>query len=68
MSIFEEYGAFKASFVTQKAFGLLALSYEPRHAKMSLRAYANSEGPDQPAHPRSLIRAFATRKQNHWIL
>ena len=37
------------------------------HAKTCLLAYAGSEGPDQPAHPRSLIRAFAVRKQNHWI-
>ena len=27
-----------------------------------------NEGPDQPAHSRSLIRAFTVRKQNHWIL
>ena len=26
---------------------------------MNFRAYADSEGPDQPAHPRRLIRAFA---------
>ena len=32
-----------------------------------LRSYADSEGPDQPAHPRSLIRAFTVRLQNHWI-
>ena len=37
--------------------------YELRHAKTSLQAYADSEGPDQPAHPRSLIRAFAVRKR-----
>ena len=36
----------------------------PRHVKTCFRAYANSEGPDQPAHPhslthpRSVIRAF----------
>ena len=30
-------------------------------SKMCLRTYASSEGPDQPAHPRSLIRAFAVR-------
>ena len=41
---------------------------EPRHAKTYLRAYTNSGGPDQLAHPRSLNRAFAVRKQNHWIL
>ena len=28
----------------------------PRHAKTCLRAYSDSEGPDQPAHPRRLIR------------
>ena len=26
------------------------------------------EGPDQPALMRRLIKAFAVRKQNHWIL
>ena len=34
----------------------------PRLAKTCLRAYADNEGPDQPAHPRSLIRAFTIRK------
>ena len=29
----------------------------PRHVKTCLLAYAESEDPDQPAHPRSLIRA-----------
>ena len=33
----------------------------PRHAKTFLRAYAGSEGPDQPGHSRSLIRAFPIR-------
>ena len=46
----------------------LNISYGPRHAKTCLSAYADSEGPDQPAHPHILIRAFAVRKQNHWIL
>ena len=35
---------------------------------MCLRADADREGPDQPAHPPSLIRAFAYRLQNHWTL
>ena len=39
-----------------------------RYAKTCLWAYAGSEGPDKPAHPRSLIRTFAVRKQNHWLL
>ena len=33
-----------------------------------LRAYADSKGPDQTAHLRSLIRAFAVRKENHLML
>ena len=33
-----------------------------------LWTYADSEGPDQPAHPRSLIRAFTVRLQTHCIL
>ena len=42
----------------------------PRHAKVCRRVHvcADSEGPDQTAHTRSLIKAFAVRKQNHWIL
>ena len=36
--------------------------------KKCLRAYEDSENPDQLAHPCSLIWAFAFRKQNHWIL
>ena len=40
----------------------------PCHSKMCLRAYANSDGPDEPAHPRSYISAFAVRKSNHRIL
>ena len=27
------------------------LVYGPRHARTCLRAYTDSEGPDQPAHP-----------------
>ena len=38
------------------------------NAKICLRAYVDSNGPDQPEHPRSLIGAFAVLKQNHWIL
>ena len=34
---------------------------KPCHTKTCLRAYAESEDPDQPAHPRSLIRAFIVR-------
>ena len=40
----------------------------PRHAKTCLWTYTDIEGPVQPAHLRSLIRAFTFRRQNHWIL
>ena len=33
----------------------------PCHAKTYLRAYAESESPDQPAHPFSLIRIYTVR-------
>ena len=36
-------------------------SSEPRREKTCLRVLANSEGADQPAHPRSLISAFGIR-------
>ena len=38
-----------------------------RHGKRSF-GHANSEGPDQPAHLRRLIRAFALRIQNRCLL
>ena len=31
-------------------------------------AYVSSDGPDQTAHSRSLIRTIAFRRQNHWII
>ena len=42
--------------------------YGSCHAKMCLQASADSEGPNQPAHPSRLIRALAVCKQNHSIL
>ena len=42
--------------------------FEPRQAKTCLRAYADSKGPNQPAHPHSLITAFTVRLQNRRIL
>ena len=42
--------------------------FGPRYAKTRLRAYADSEGSDQPSHPGSLIMPFAVRKQNYWVL
>ena len=40
----------------------------PRHVKTCLRAYADSEGPETLAHPRSLMRALAVRTYNHHML
>ena len=34
---------------------------EPSHVLRDISAYANSEGPDQTAHMRSLIMAFPVR-------
>ena len=39
---------------------------EPAHEIMVLITYANSEGSVEPAHPRSLARAFATRTHEVW--
>ena len=36
-------------------------SYEPRHEISKNVVFATSKGSDQPAHTRSLIRAFASR-------
>ena len=48
-----------AMYITQNSI------YGPCHAKTCLRAYADRDVPDQPAHPRSLIRALAVRKHDH---
>ena len=39
----------------------LSLIYEPRHEISNNVVCATSKGSDQPAHTRSLIRAFASR-------
>ena len=44
------------------------ISYGPHEVKMYLCACADSEDPDQTAHPRSLIRVFAVRLKTPWIL
>ena len=40
----------------------------PRHTKTFHLAYVDREGPDQPVHPRILIRTFTIRLKNHWTL
>ena len=62
--------SFRRIFLNPKEYIIVTKSVtgRPRYAKTCPRAYAESEGPDQPAHPRSLIRAFTVRVQNHRIL
>ena len=40
-----------------------ATIHGPRHAKTPVRAYADSEGPDQPVHPHSLIVNLKSAKK-----
>ena len=40
---------------------LILLAYEPQHEISNNVVCATSKGSDQPAHTRSLIRAFASR-------
>ena len=47
----------------------LALSWnEPPHDKTNKMACAPSADSDQPGHPPSLIRVFAVRMKNAWVL
>ena len=50
---------FRSFCIHKKAFEELSIG--PGHAKMCLMSYANNEGADQPAHPRSLISTFVVR-------
>ena len=42
-------------------------TFGPRQANLVLMAYASSEGPGEPAHPRSLARTFAARSYKQWV-
>ena len=42
------------------------LIFEPAHEIMVLITQATSEGPGEPAHPRSLARVFAVRTHEVW--
>ena len=42
--------------------------YEPSHDKTNKMAYAPSEDSDQPGHFPSLIRVFAVRVKQAWVL
>ena len=41
--------------------GHVSISNGPRHAKTRLRAYTESEGPDQPAPPRSRMYGWRAK-------
>ena len=43
-------------------------AYVPTKRKCTVGSYAKSEGPDQTARMRSLIRAFAVHKQNQRVV
>ena len=43
----------------------LIFKFGHRRMKISLRAYAKSEGPDKPAHLHSLFKASIVHLQNH---
>ena len=61
------------SYVFWSCGSYLTIEYIDIHesralGKYAFEEYADTEGPDQPAHPRSLISTFAVRLQNHWVL
>ena len=49
-------------------FEMRGISYEPAHEIMAFITKANSECSGDPAHPRSLARAFAVREHEIWKL
>ena len=59
------------AFITKKISKLLTILIAyllSAVTKTCHRAYADREGPDQPAHPRRLIWVFNVPYQNHLIL
>ena len=64
----ETYFGMTRPYFKSKCFPASDKPIGPRRAEMLPRANANSEGPDRPAHARSLIKIFIVRLQNHWIL
>ena len=56
---YEEYGERNADYI---------LLYEPVHGISNNEVCATSKASDQPAHMRSLIRAFASRLSILWLL
>ena len=58
LAIFDwEWGRNSAPEKSRKSHVLLG----PQREKTCLRGFANNKGPDQPAHPRSLISVFVIR-------
>ena len=65
---FNGLGYLGLHYCSSAIFCMMADSFVPRHAKTCLRAHAENEDSDQPAHLLNLIRALAVRYQNHWTL
>ena len=59
----KEDRSFRKDFYNRHASGL---TVEPVHKKRVLVRYANSEDSGEPAHPRSLTRAFVVRTHCLW--
>ena len=51
----------------QYFLNMLAAIDGQAHGILVLIAWAISEASDEPVHPRSLARAFATRMQKEWM-
>ena len=59
---------FKHLSVNLKVFLSINSTFEPRHEISNNVVCATSKASDQPAHTRSLIRAFASRLNTLWVL
>ena len=53
--------SFMGNSIDLKGITLGNVLFEPRHGKASNVVCATSKAPDQPAHTRSLLRAFGSR-------
>ena len=65
---FWPYG-YKVNFYQETVpFNIYSKTFEPPHDKTNKMACAPSEASDQHGHPPSLIRVFAVRMKNAWVL
>ena len=65
---FERYIPLKRPTNKQTSSEIDTIINELRHEIFNYVVCATSKGSDQPAHTRSLIRAFASRLNNIWLL